>query len=168
MGSEWYFSPEQERPPDRRVNATRLWIGGAATALVAALVALAGVVIARGVFAVPLLAPAGDAWGDASTAGYLVAAAGGALLATGLLHGLLFTPRPFVFFGWTMALAIAVASLAPFASTGSMDTRVATGLLNLAIGIAIWSLLAGTGRSSVVMPPTTPTTWGGPYGRSTG
>lgn len=167
MASDWYFSSEQEGPPGRRVNATRLWIGGAATALVAALVALAGIVIARGIFAVPLLAPAGGAWGDASTAGYLAAAAGGALLATGVLHGLLFTPRPFVFFGWTMALTIAVASLAPFASTGSLDTRVATGLLNLTIGIAIWSLLAGTGRASVVMPPA-PTTWGGSHGRSTG
>ena len=37
-------------PPDapRTVNAGRLWTGGVATALVAALVALVGVLIARG------------------------------------------------------------------------------------------------------------------------
>jgi hypothetical protein len=35
----------------------RLWAGGTATAVVAALAAVAGVLIARGVFKVPVLAP---------------------------------------------------------------------------------------------------------------
>jgi hypothetical protein len=39
------------------VNAARLWTGGLATALVAALVAVVGVLIARGLFDVPVLAP---------------------------------------------------------------------------------------------------------------
>jgi hypothetical protein len=40
-----------------RVDAARLWTGGLATALVAALVAVVGVLIARGLFDVPVLAP---------------------------------------------------------------------------------------------------------------
>jgi hypothetical protein len=39
-----------------RVDAARLWTGGLATALVAALVAVVGVLIARGLFDVPVLA----------------------------------------------------------------------------------------------------------------
>ena len=44
---------------DRRitVNAGRLWTGGLATAVVAALVAVVGVLFARGLFDVPVLAP---------------------------------------------------------------------------------------------------------------
>jgi hypothetical protein len=40
-----------------RVDAARLWTGGLATALVAALVAVVGVLIARGLFDVSVLAP---------------------------------------------------------------------------------------------------------------
>jgi hypothetical protein len=41
------------------VDARRLWFGGLATALVAALIALVGIVVARGVFGIPILAPKG-------------------------------------------------------------------------------------------------------------
>jgi len=39
------------------VDASRLWTGGLATALVAALVAFVGVLICRGLLDVPVLAP---------------------------------------------------------------------------------------------------------------
>jgi hypothetical protein len=82
--------------PTPKVDAGRLWTGGLATAAVAALVALVGVLIARGLFDVPLLAPTSEGTlGDASTAGLAGLAAGAALLATGLMHLLLLsTPRP--------------------------------------------------------------------------
>ena len=38
------------------VNAGRLWAGGLATALVAALIAVVGILAARGLFGVPMLA----------------------------------------------------------------------------------------------------------------
>lgn len=57
-----------EGRPSRSVDAGRLWTGGVATALVAALVAVVGVLIARGLFDVPVLAPTGEgALGNAST-----------------------------------------------------------------------------------------------------
>src|SRR5207249_12211135 len=46
-----------EGRPSRSVDAGRLWTGGVATALVAALVAVVGVLIARGLLEVPVLAP---------------------------------------------------------------------------------------------------------------
>ena len=78
------------------VNAGRLWAGGVATAFVAALAVLAGVLITRGVLGIPVLAPkAASDFGDSSTAVYAGLAAGVALLATALLHVLLLgTPRP--------------------------------------------------------------------------
>jgi hypothetical protein len=72
------------------VDASRLWPGGIATAVVAALVALAGVLVCRWLFGIPLLAPSRDgAYGDAHTTGVVLAAAGAAIVATALLHLLL-------------------------------------------------------------------------------
>ena len=84
--------------PARSVDAGRLWTGGLATALVAALVTLVGVMIARGLFDVPVPAPTDEGTlGNAST--LRLAAAVAALLATGLLHLLLLsTPQPRRFF----------------------------------------------------------------------
>ena len=74
-----------EPPPERRSSSTRsidakqLWSGGVATALVAALIALAGILVCRWLFDIPILAPRGDgAWGNASPAGYSLAAAAAA------------------------------------------------------------------------------------------
>ena len=90
--------PGSDRPrPDRpQVEAGRLWSGGIATAVVAGLVALVGVLVCRWLFGIPLLAPKQDgAYGDAHTTGLVLMAAAGALLATGLVHLLvLSTPRP--------------------------------------------------------------------------
>ena len=78
------------------VNAGRLWAGGVATAVVAALAVLAGVLITRGVLGIPVLAPkTANNFGNSATAVYALLAAGAALLATALLHMLLLgTPRP--------------------------------------------------------------------------
>jgi hypothetical protein len=73
------------------VDAARLCTGG----LAAALVAVVGVLIARGLFDVPVLAPSQDgALVDAGTARLASLAAVAALIATGLMHLLLIcTPR---------------------------------------------------------------------------
>ena len=146
-------------PPKRQVDAGKLWTGGLATALVAALVAIVGVVIARGIFNVALLAPEGKGtWGDVSTAQYAVGSVVAALLATALLHLLLLaTPQPLTFFGWIVGLLTLVLALAPFATGAELASKVASGLINLAIGIAIGSLLAGAARRSIRwVPPQQP------------
>jgi hypothetical protein len=138
----------QRRQP---VDAARLWTGGLATALVAALVAVVGVLIARGLFDVPVLAPTGEgALGNANTARLAILAAVAALLATGLMHLLLVsTPRPFRFFTWIISLLTLVAVLAPFMTDAKLATQVATAAIGLVMGMAIGSLVSGAARSAI-------------------
>jgi Family of unknown function (DUF6069) len=111
--------------PRVRVDAGRLWMGGLVTAVVAALVAVVGVLIARGLLEVPVLAPTREGTlGNANTARLALAAAVAALAATGLMHLLLVsTPRPFRFFSWIVSLLTLVAVLAPFMTDAKLDTR---------------------------------------------
>ena len=134
-----------------QVNANRLWTGGLATAVVAALVAVVGVLIARGLFDVPVLAPTEEGvLGNANTARLALVAAGAALAATGLMHLLLlFIPRPWQFFTWIMSLVTLAAVLAPFATDAEIATKVATAAIFLAIGVAIGSLVSGVASSAV-------------------
>jgi hypothetical protein len=134
-----------------QVNANRLWTGGVATAVVAALVAVVGVLIARGLLDVPVLAPTEEGMlGNANTARLALVAAGAALAATGLMHLLLlFIPRPWQFFTWIMSLVTLAALLAPFATDAEIATKVATAAIFLAIGVAIGSLVSGVASSAV-------------------
>jgi hypothetical protein len=53
--------------PGPTVNAGKLWAGGAATAAVAAVIAVAGILLGRRLFGIDVLAPNGQGvWGDAS------------------------------------------------------------------------------------------------------
>jgi hypothetical protein len=147
--------PQPQRSRRPVVDAGRLWAGGLATALVAALIAVVGILIGRGLFDVDVLAPKGDGvWGDASTGWYALGAAVAGLLATGLMHLLLVsTPRPMRFFTWVMLLATILAMLAPFVTSKSLDSRLFTAGLNLVLGAAIGSLVAGTARTAVRPAP---------------
>ena len=143
--------PEPELETRRRVDARTLWSGGAATAVVAGLIALVGILVCRWLFKIPILAPSRDgAWGAASTAGYVFAAAAVALAATGLMHLLLLaTPYPRVFFGWIIALATVVAVVYPFSTTAPLSQKAATAVVNLVLGIAIGSLIGEVSRRAV-------------------
>jgi hypothetical protein len=143
------------RPQRPGVEAGRLWAGGVATAVVAGLIALVGVLVARWLFGIPLLAPKSDgAYGDAHTTGLVLMAAGAALVATALAHLLMLgTPRPLTFFGWIIGLATVLAVLVPFSTTAPLTAKVATGVVSLVLGIAIGSLISGVARRSVRMPP---------------
>jgi hypothetical protein len=147
MSAVYQSGTGAQRPP---VDGGRLWAGGLATALVAALIAIVGILLTRGLFGVAVLAPKGEGvWGDASTGWYALGAAVASLAATALVHVLLlFTPRPMLFFGWVMTLATIAAMLAPFATNQALASKLATALLNLILGIAIGSLVAGSARSA--------------------
>ncbi|MTD54903.1 DUF6069 family protein [Amycolatopsis pithecellobii] len=134
-----------------RPDPARLWAGGVATAIVAALVAIVGILIARGLAGVAILAPKGSGlWGNANTATYAIVSALVALAATGLLHLLsVATPRPATFFGWIMVLVTLIAVVLPLSLPVALDTKIATGLLNLVIGLTITSLLVTTAGSAL-------------------
>ena len=137
--------------PTRWVDPKALWAGGVATAVVAALIALAGILIARWLFTIPILAPKNDgAWGNASTGMYVLAAAGAALVATAIMHLLLLTtPRPRLFFGWIIALGTLVAVVFPFSTTAPMEQKIATATVNLILGFAIGTLVNGVAARAV-------------------
>jgi hypothetical protein len=142
---------EQPSSAAARLDAGRLWAGGLATALVAALVAVAGIVVTRGLLDVPVLAPKGDGmWGNANTLTYALASGAAALVATALLQVLvLTTPRHGRFFTWIMALATAIATALPLGLDTDLTSRIATSVLNLVLGIAITTTLGAVGRTAI-------------------
>lgn len=144
------YQPEQV-PQRPTVNAGRLWSGGAATALISALIVVVGILLTRGLFDVPILAPKGDGvWGGANTFWYAFGAACASLLATALVHVLLLTtPRPMLFFAWAIGLATLAGMLAPFMVDASLASRMCTSILNLVLGAATGSLVAGTAKAAI-------------------
>jgi hypothetical protein len=136
------------------VAAGRLYGGGAATAIVAALIAAVGVLIYDEVLG---LEPVEPAYllpiGDSFALNYAATAFVLALAATGLAHLLaVTTPRPRSFFRWIVGLATLAAVALPFALTGSLASKIGTATINLAIGLAIGSLLTAVLARTVIDP----------------
>ena len=143
--------PADTGPRRPAIDTTRLWSGGLATAVVAALIGLVGVLVVRTVFRLALHAPA-DAgpFGGSGTALLCVAAAAAALAATGLAHLLLLgTPRPLAYLGWIVGLLTAAAAVLPFLTEGPTAVALATSVIHLVIGLAIGSLVSGAAASAL-------------------
>lgn len=132
--------------PTRVLDAARLWTGGLATAVVAALIGLVGVLVLRAVGqAVPhVVAGAGPDVMLLCTASAL-----GALAATGLAHLLvLSTPRPLAYLGWIVGLATAAAAVLPLASGAPLVAGLAAGVIHLVVGLAVGTLVTGAASSA--------------------
>jgi drug/metabolite transporter (DMT)-like permease len=164
MGTPAYPVARGEPAPSQ-VDTRSLWTGGLATALVAALVAVVGVLVARGLLGIPVLAPKRNgAFGDVTTIQLALLAAASALVATVLLHVLLLAvPRPLIFFGWIVALATAAMSLLPFAGTAALEAKLATSIIYLLIGLAIGSLLTSVASWAIRRSSPTYRTLVNPY-----
>jgi Family of unknown function (DUF6069) len=145
-------------PPVRpTVDAGRLWAGGAATAVVAALVALVGVLIGNAVLDVKMVAPPLLPIGDSFAVRYALTAVALALVATGLAHVLvLTTPRPRAFFSWIVGLSTLVGTVLPFAADGSIGGKLATALVDLVLGLCILSLLSSVMARTTSVSRSTP------------
>ena len=132
-----------------------LWSGGVATAVVAGLVALVGVLVCRWIFNIPILAPRHDgAYGDAHTTTLVLVAGGAALVATIVAHLLLLgVPRAMLFFGWIVALVTAIFVVFPFRTGAPLEQQVATSAVYLVIGVAIGTLLSGVGERATRVRP---------------
>jgi hypothetical protein len=152
-----------------KVDIGQLWAGGVATAIVAVLVAVVGILVCRWLFNIPILAPRQDgAYGDVHSTDLILAAAAAALVATGIVNLLLLsTPRPLTFFRWIIALGTLVIVLYPFSTGAPVSEKVATAAVDLVIGFAIGSLVTGvawrsirrrrTDRDYTAVPPGTAT-----------
>ena len=146
-------APDASVPPsksDWAIDARKLWTGGIMAGLVAAGVAIVGLLIARGIFDLRIFVR-GEGGGvvNASLWWYALVSFAAALLATGLLHLLLLAaPEPFRFFGWIVGLAVAIGVLVPFTTSAQLSNKVGTAAINLAIGITVYSIVGGVGRSA--------------------
>jgi hypothetical protein len=135
------------------IDAPRLWAGGAATAVVAALVALVGVLVSEGLLNIAMVRPPLISIGDSFGASYAITAAVLALVATALAHLLVVaTPRPRSFFSWIVGLATVVGVVVPLALDGSLGGRLATAFTDFLIGVVILTLLRSV-MTRTVRPP---------------
>ena len=133
------------------IDAPRLWGGGLATAVVAALVAVVGVLVCRDLLHVKLVEPPLLRITSSFAANYAITAFVLALAATGLAHLLsVVTPRPRVFFGWIVALFTVATMVLPFALEGSMEGKICAAVINMVIGLCIASLLSAVLSRTVV------------------
>jgi drug/metabolite transporter (DMT)-like permease len=133
------------------IDAGRLWGGGVATAVVAALVAAVGVLICRDLLDVKLVEPPMLRITDSFPINYAITAAILALAATGLAHLLsLVTPRPRAFFNWIVGLITVATMVVPFALEGSLQGKICAAVINMVIGICIASLLSAVLSRTVV------------------
>jgi hypothetical protein len=138
-----------EASPRPALDATRLWTGGMATAVVAALVALVGVLVVRVLLRVVPAVPSAAGFGDSATTLLCVAAAGAALVATGLAHLLLVsTPRPLAYLGWIVGLVTAAATVLPLVGGTPLPGALAGGVIRLVVGLAIGTLVTGAAAAA--------------------
>jgi hypothetical protein len=153
--------PVATPPPRPRIaiDAGRYWAGVAATAVVAVLVGVVGVVVFERIFDIELVTK--DPFGTGSSMGAYVVGAVATTLVAGLLLQVLVlsTPEPSAFFGWIMGLGTLVVALLPLTWTDDTKSALCSGLVNLLIGIAVWSLLTGvlartSQRTIPLVPPT--------------
>src|SRR3984885_3288299 len=151
-------SPNDARTNRVRPDSAQFWAGGVGTAVVAALIALVGILICRWTLGIAILAPAGDgAWGNAHTGEYVLLAALIAIAAGGVLYLLVLgTPQPGMFFDWMMGLTILAAVVYPFSTGAPLDQKAAAAVVDLVLGIAITSLLTAVAARAVRrrVPPT--------------
>lgn len=145
---------EEQRPPSpaemrrRSLDPGALWSGGVVTAVVAALVALAGIIVIRGIIKIDILTSLQvGTFGDAKTVYVVLVAFGAAVVATAILHALLLTtPQPVTFFGWIAGLVTVIIALLPLTTTAPWDRKLATLVLYVVIGLVIGLLLSGAAR----------------------
>ena len=142
-----------ETVPGKRVvvDAPRLWGGGLATAVVAALVAAVGVLVCRDLLHVKLVEPPLLKITNSFAGNYAITAFIAALVATGLAHLLsVVTPRPRIFFGWIVGLVTVVTMVLPFALEGNLEGKICAAVINMVIGLCIASLLSAVLSRTVV------------------
>ena len=118
-------SPNDAGSPRIRIDSGRFWAGAVATTVVAALIALVGILICRWTLGIPILAPVGaGAWGDAHTGMFVFGAAVVALVAAALLYLLMLgTQQPGLFFAWIMGLATLAAVVYPFSTSAPVNQK---------------------------------------------
>jgi hypothetical protein len=132
------------------LDAARLWSAGLATALVAALTGLVGILIVRALGIWAYAPREFGTFGDSTTVALCAGAALAALAATGLVQLLMLsTPRPIAYFGWIVGLLTVVAAVLPLLAGGPLAVLLAEAILYVVIGVVIAVLTANAAGSAL-------------------
>ena len=157
-GDPYSGSPHDiRRPRPPQLDEKRFRAAGLATSIVAALIAVVGILVARGIFGIPVFGPiSAGVWGGAATIVYALVAFVCGPMATALMVLLLrTTPSPITYFGWIVGLVTAVAAVIPLTTGADLSVKIATALINAAVGIAVGALTVSAARRSILyVPPT--------------
>lgn len=156
------YAGEVYRPAAVVVPATGRWTvkpgpyisGVAATALVGALVALIGELIAGGLLKLDTVPP--RMFGLTNHTHRSIAAAVVAAIVLGILLWVLIltSPQARTFFSWIAGLLTVVATLLPFTTTDVLRDALATAVINAVAGVSILVLLNGVaGRTMIPRAP---------------
>lgn len=134
------------------VDFKTLWSGGAATALVAALIGLVGNLVVTGLLELTLVRPGlTGLFPGSRSLDVMLHGAFLALAATALINVLLLgTPRARAFFSWIMGLVTVIITVAPLSHEDfDWESRISSSIVYLITGIAITSLIAGVATSAI-------------------
>jgi FtsH-binding integral membrane protein len=118
------------------------------------LASLVCVLLVRGVLHVPVFAPRGEGtWGNLTTSGLALAAAGAALAATLLMHLLLLAaPQPGTFFVWIITLATVAVILLAFTTSRQLSSQIGSAAVYAVVGLTVGCLVSVVGRSAARGP----------------
>jgi hypothetical protein len=135
----------------RELDAPALWAGVMATAVVAGLIAILGVVAAHVVFGTNVVRPDGErSFADATVSGLALSAVVLALIGGVLVHVLAYlTGRALLFFGCIVTLETALLALWPFTTNAASLPKLATSMVHLAIGTAVVCLTTTSTRHAM-------------------
>jgi hypothetical protein len=108
------------------------------------------VLVVRVVLRIAGYTPSGaSGFGGSATVAVCVAAAAGALVATGLAHVLIITtPRPLTYLSWIVGLATAVAVVVPLVTEASLVLALGQAVVHFAVGMTIGTLVITAVRAS--------------------
>ncbi|GIG70178.1 hypothetical protein [Phytomonospora endophytica] len=127
-------------PYARGFGARRFWGGCGVTASAAAVIAVAGFVVVRSVFEMPILGVSVySGVTEPSVVVYALVVVAGAGAAALLMYMLVTgSARPFAYFRWIMGLALVLVALLPVFAGDDHPTGLVTAALNVFIGGAVW------------------------------
>jgi dipeptide/tripeptide permease len=132
------------------IDAGRLWAGGVACAVVAALAVVVAYLIIDRILDIRIVEPPSFGLGWSVLARWIGWAVVASLAATALIHLLaLTTPRPRAFFGWIVTLATVAAAAWAFTTSADMNSKVASAAIVVVLGIIIGSLVMATAARTI-------------------
>jgi Family of unknown function (DUF6069) len=144
------YDDQQQTKGRPVIDAARLWSAGLATALVAALIGLVGVLVVRALGVAAYAPKEFGTFGDRTTLLLCAGAAIAALAATGLAQLLILsTPRPMAYFGWIVGLLTVVSAVLPILAGGAAAVLLAEAAIHIVIGIAIAVLTANAAAGAL-------------------